>query len=300
MNTDKNNNDIDVPEENSEALTDAAAHGDGVPTSDIPTDTNAEAASDRENYVPETVFVSDAADIPAETDSEQTEAPDESAETLTEDTEPVAEDGEAEVGSEEDTENGQPTDESDKTDDSTNVPDGYNPEKPRGIDALFDFVELFIFSLVAVLLVTTFLFRHSVVEGSSMEQTLFENEHLIISNLFYTPARGDIIVCEDYSTALRKPIVKRIIGVEGDRVQVMPTGEVYVNEEKLEEDYVYVDFYVPQREIDVIVPEGEVFVMGDHRNMSTDSREIGTVDMDSILGKVLFRFYPFDKFGKVE
>ena len=178
--------------------------------------------------------------------------------------------------------------------------EGYDPDHPRGIDAIFDFVELFVFSLVAVLVVTTFFFRHSIVEGSSMEQTLFEGEHLIISNLFYNPERGDIIVCEDYSTTLRKPIVKRVIGVAGDRVQVFVSGEVYVNGELLQEDYVYVDFYLPNREVDIIVPEGEIFVMGDHRNMSTDSREIGTVDEDSVLGKVLFRFYPFDKFGKVE
>ena len=172
-------------------------------------------------------------------------------------------------------------------------------EPVRMIDRVFDFVELFIFSLVAVLVATTFLFRHSIVEGSSMEQTLFENEHLIISNLFYEPERGDIIVCEDYTTSLHKPIVKRVIGLPGDRVEVYPTGEVFINGEKITEPYVYVDFYTPQLYVDVIVPEGEIFVMGDHRNLSTDSRELGTVDIDSILGKVLIRFYPFDKFGTV-
>jgi signal peptidase I len=168
------------------------------------------------------------------------------------------------------------------------------------IDRVFDFVELFIFSLVAVLLATTFVFRHSIVEGSSMEQTLYENEHLIISNLFYTPERGDIIVCEDYTTRLKKPIVKRVIGLPGDRVVVRYTGEVYVNGELLDEPYVYVDFYTPQSDVDVVVPEGELFVMGDHRNLSTDSREIGTIDMDSVLGKVLLRFLPISEFGIVE
>ncbi len=170
----------------------------------------------------------------------------------------------------------------------------------RMVDRVFDFVELFIFSLVAVLLATTFVFRHSIVEGSSMEQTLYENEHLIISNLFYTPERGDIIVCEDYTTMLKKPIVKRVIGLPGDRVVVRYTGEVYVNGELLDEPYVYVDFYTPQYDVDVVVPEGELFVMGDHRNLSTDSREIGTIDMDSVLGKVLLRFLPISEFGIVE
>ena len=170
----------------------------------------------------------------------------------------------------------------------------------RMVDRVFDFVELFIFSLVAVLLATTFVFRHSIVEGSSMEQTLYENEHLIISNLFYTPERGDIIVCEDYTTVLKKPIVKRVIGLPGDRVVVRYTGEVYVNGELLDEPYVYVDFYTPQYDVDVVVPEGELFVMGDHRNLSTDSREIGTIDMDSVLGKVLLRFLPISEFGIIE
>ena len=179
----------------------------------------------------------------------------------------------------------------------------YNPEKPRGIDGVFDFLELFIFSLAAVLLITTFFFRHSVVEGSSMEQTLFGGEHLIISDLFYTPERGDIIVCEDYTTALKKPIVKRVIAVAGDHIQITEDGRVTLNGERLDEsEYVYVDFgaSILKPEIDIIVPEGEVFVMGDHRNMSTDSRDIGTISEDSILGKVLLRFYPFDKFGRIE
>ena len=178
----------------------------------------------------------------------------------------------------------------------------YDPENPRAIDSVFDFMELFIFSLAAVLIITTFLFKHSVVDGGSMERTLFDGEHLIISNLFYTPERGDIIVCEDYTTPLRKPIVKRVIAVEGDRVEVTSDGWVTVNGEKLDEPYRYVDFgqTVAKRPVDMIVPEGEIFVLGDHRNKSTDSRDIGTISVDSILGKVVLRFYPFESFGKVE
>ena len=176
-----------------------------------------------------------------------------------------------------------------------------NEEQTRHpIHGLFDFLELFVFSFVAVLIFTTFFFRHSVVEGDSMIDTLHEGEHLIISDLFYTPEKGDIIVCEDYSTSLRKPIVKRIIATEGDYVQVLITGEVFINGKLIEEDYVYIDGPLPITPVDTVVPEGEVFVMGDHRNMSTDSRMFGTIDEDSIIGKVLLRFYPFDTFGRVE
>lgn len=182
-------------------------------------------------------------------------------------------------------------------------------EKSRFIDGVFDFLELFIFSLAAVLLVTTFFFRHSVVEGSSMEQTLFDGEHIIISNFMYTPERGDIVVCEDYSLSaerLHKPIVKRVIGIPGDTVKFVNNGiygsEVYVNGEKLIEDYVFVDGIDYTRGDTWTVGEGEIFVMGDHRNNSSDSRdpEVGTIRTDSIIGKALIRFYPFEKFGKIE
>ncbi len=178
----------------------------------------------------------------------------------------------------------------------------YDEKKPRKIDGKFDFVELFVFTFLAVILVTTFLFKHSVVDGVSMEQTLSHGEHLIISDLFYTPKRGDIIVCEDYTTAIRKPIVKRVIGVEGDIVSISSDGTVTVNDKVLNESYVFIDdpTYVYRPITAYKVPEGELFVMGDHRNMSSDSREIGTVSEESVLGKVILRFYPFNKFGTVK
>ena len=177
----------------------------------------------------------------------------------------------------------------------------YNPEKPRKIDGRFDFVELFIFTLLAVMIITSFFFRHTMVKGASMENTLHEGEHLIISDLFYTPKPGDIIVCEDYTTAIRKPIVKRVIAVGGDEVKITKFGEVYVNGKLLEETYVYIDdLGYKFRPLELTVPVGELFVMGDHRNDSIDSRDIGTVSEDSVLGRVLIRFYPFDKFGIVK
>lgn len=180
----------------------------------------------------------------------------------------------------------------------------YNPEKPRKIDGKFDFLELFIFTLVTVMIITTFFFRHSIVDGVSMENTLVEGEHLIISDVFYMPKRGDIIVCEDHTTAISKPIVKRVIATAGETVFIVcENGEnkVYIDGVLLNEPYVNIDDptykYMPLK---LTVPDGEIFVMGDHRNESTDSRAIGTVSVDSVLGRVLIRFYPFDKFGKVD
>lgn len=178
--------------------------------------------------------------------------------------------------------------------------DKYDPKKPRKIDGRFDLVELFVFTLLAVMILTTFFFRHSIVDGASMENTLHSGEHLIISDFFYTPKRGDIIVCEDYSTNLKKPIVKRVIAIEGDTIIITPDKRVYVNGELLDEsDYVFLDGLDYTKPVNLTVPDGELFVMGDHRNDSEDSRSIGTISEDSVLGKVILRFYPFNKFGPV-
>ncbi|MBQ1261145.1 MAG: signal peptidase I, partial [Clostridia bacterium] len=219
-----------------------------------------------------------------------------------------------------------PTDEDDEpTSVKAAESDNAKAEKIRPIDNRFDFLELFVFTLVAVLVLTSFIFRHSIVDGGSMEGTLYDGEHLIISDLFYTPRRGDIIVFEDYSKGeydknLKAPLVKRVIAVGGDTVRVTVSGEVYINGELLVEEYTKYepgakhlfpyfsenapDFtYYPHptapEYIECTVPEGELFVMGDHRDGSTDSRVFGTVKEEAVLGKVILRFYPFSEFGKV-
>lgn len=176
----------------------------------------------------------------------------------------------------------------------------YNPDKPRRVDARFDFVELFVFTLVFVLIVTSFIFRHSVVVGGSMENTLLEGERLLISDLFYTPDYGDIIVFQDAETNIKGAIVKRVIGLPGDVIEIRSNGSIYRNDVLLIEEYVFIDGKNYQENELFVVPEGEYFVMGDHRNNSEDSRSFGTIKEESILGRVLLRFYPFDKFGKVE
>jgi len=186
----------------------------------------------------------------------------------------------------------------------------------RGIDTLFDFLELFIFTFVGVLLVTTFIFRHSVVSGDSMKNTLHDSDKLIISDLFYTPDYGDIVVVEDHTAGITSPIVKRVIALEGDTVRVTHTG-IFVNgEPEPSGDYVFTDgveyyydlsdhiyfkdyeeyAFLPGVYYEFKVPKDEIYVLGDHRNDSTDSRRRGTVREDSVLGRVIVRFYPFSDF----
>ena len=184
----------------------------------------------------------------------------------------------------------------------------YDPDNPRIIDWVFDIVEMFVFVLAAVLILTSFFFKHSVVEGGSMNKTLADGDHLIISDLFYSPEYGDIVVFEDYSKSdgYKKPVIKRVIGLPGDTVEIKAnevenTLEVYVNGQLLEEEYAhYMQNAHPVGHGPVTVGEGQIYVLGDNRYNSTDSRDVGTINIDSILGKVILRIYPFNKFGGVE
>jgi signal peptidase I len=166
-------------------------------------------------------------------------------------------------------------------------------------EKLFNFTELLVFTLAAVVLLLSFVFRHAEVIGSSMDTTLANGEHLIISDLFYTPERGDIIVFEDHSTIYKKPLIKRVIAVGGDHIRIK-NGVVHLNGALLDES-AYIRGAYTMGNVDMIVPDGEVFVMGDNRGASDDSRNnlIGTIDEDAILGKVILRFFPFDSFGSV-
>jgi len=181
--------------------------------------------------------------------------------------------------------------------------------KPDFVDNVYEWLEIFVFSIAFVMLLFTFVVRLAVVDGQSMENTLHNKDTLILSNLFYTPERDDIIVFQSPTSSFKTPIVKRVIATEGQVVDInFDTWEVTVDGVAVKEDeyvkYEYIGDYLNRmRESDVDFPhtvaDGCVFVMGDNRNGSSDSRttNIGDVDTRFVLGKVLFRVLPLNKIG---
>ena len=155
-------------------------------------------------------------------------------------------------------------------------------------------------ALVIVLILTSVI-KPTIVKESSMEPTLFENHYLIVNKLAYKTGeaqRGDIIVFEsDLETedGDKKLLIKRIVGLPGETVTVSG-GEVYIDGQLIEEDYLK-DGITPGEITDCQVPEGQLFVMGDNRVVSIDSRELGCIDQDTVMGKAVLRLYPFNEIG---
>lgn len=186
------------------------------------------------------------------------------------------------------------------------------PQKRDAKTALFDWVDIFVTSVLVVIVIFTFLFRVVTITGDSMRNTLEENDKVIISDIAYTPKQGDIVVISrnmDNSltdTSVKPPIIKRVIAVAGQTVDIdYEEGIVYVDGVALKEDYTRT-LTTERHEYDIefpaYVPENCIFVMGDNRNESLDSRssligDNGMIDTRYVLGKAVFRLFPFNKIG---
>lgn len=180
------------------------------------------------------------------------------------------------------------------------------PKKQGLLADLYDWIEVFAVSVAAVFVIFAFVARVAVVDGESMTNTLQHQDQLIVQELFYTPKQGDIVVCQSTFFGFDKPLVKRIIATEGQTISIdTETWTVTVDGVPLKEDYVR---YIQGKNMhgwsygeSYTVPEGHVFVMGDNRNGSWDSRDsrIGPIDERYIVGKVIFRFAPLGSFGPV-
>jgi len=159
-------------------------------------------------------------------------------------------------------------------------------------------------AVVIGILIVNFVAQRTVVNKHSMEPTLQDGDNLVvekISSRFGWLKRGDIVTISNASKELEeegKTIIKRIIAVGNDTVEIKD-GKVFVNGEKLKEDYLD-DSYTPvvnPEYSSIKVPEGSIYVLGDNRDNSKDSRSIGPIPLEKVQGKAVFRIFPFNRFG---
>ena len=202
------------------------------------------------------------------------------------------------------------------------------PEKKRAVEEIFDWLEILSSALITVILLFTFVFRLVTVQGPSMEYTLHggealygsaQKDNLIISRFGINPKQGDIVVIQVPNPIYDTPIIKRVIATEGQTVDIdFDTWVITVDGKPLDEPYVNYEYTTdmtgnqvlrPMAQEDIFlnslpitVEPGKIFVMGDNRNHSSDSRSstIGQVDVRDVVGRVMIRVFPFNKFGIVK
>ena len=171
---------------------------------------------------------------------------------------------------------------------------------------LYFWLQALVMVLVALILIFTFVGRIIGVDGDSMYPTLHNGDLLLLQSVGYEPKQGDVVVLTKEFDTSEGPIVKRVIATGGQHVVIdYDAGTVTVDGEVLDEPYINPEEVMRQPGgetlTDVVVPEGSIFVMGDNRNHSSDSRNVtlGTVDERYVLGRALWIILPFDHFGAI-
>lgn len=175
--------------------------------------------------------------------------------------------------------------------------------KYKLLNDIYDWIETVVIAVAVVSVIFSFVFRIVNVDGDSMNNTLSDSDKLLISDVFYEPSVGDIVIisrADSYVTEQDDyPLIKRVIATEGQIVDInFETGSVYVDGILLQENYIKEPTYLKADvNFPVTVSDNSVFVMGDNRNDSKDSRfsEIGMVPIDRIIGKALVRVYPISE-----
>src|SRR5579863_2948252 len=159
--------------------------------------------------------------------------------------------------------------------------------------------DLFISVAISAFIIV-FIYQPVKVEGTSMMPSLADQERIFVNKFVYRLEpieRGDIVVFR-YPRDPSKSYIKRVIGVAGDRIRI-DGGQVYVNDQSLDEDYVPPAYTDARSYQEIVVPAQSYFVLGDHRSMSNDSRDFGAVNQSYIYGKAVFGYWPVDKMGRV-
>lgn len=181
------------------------------------------------------------------------------------------------------------------------------------LGCLFEIVETLVLTLIIFLVIQNFIAQPYKVQQQSMERTLEPEQYVLVDKLtprFDSYKRGDIVVFtppadwgEDGT-----PFIKRVIGLGGDEVEIRDDGKVYVNDDALEEPYVFSDepggppqaTTAPLDQARWTVPDGDLFLMGDHRSNSADSRTFGSVPVEQVIGRAWLRYWPIDTFGVLD
>lgn len=175
-----------------------------------------------------------------------------------------------------------------------------NPD--GAVAGIFDWIRCIIFAIAIVIVCLTFVFRLVNVDGSSMFDTLSSDDKVIVTNFMYTPKTNDIVVIS-HGAQYANPIIKRVIATEGQSVKLdYENDRIIVDGIVIEEPYIDGSSFcgnIGDNEIPDVIPEGKIFVMGDNRKVSMDSRstKIGLIDVDDVIGKAQFIAFPFDHFG---
>ena len=169
---------------------------------------------------------------------------------------------------------------------------------------IYDWVGTLLIAFAVLLLVMAFFLRQITVNGSSMNDTLHNKDRLVVSSFMYEPSPGDIVVVT-HGEKFDEPIIKRVIAVEGQHLEIdYFNNKVIVDGNVLDESYAkgITIRLTNSTQIPDTIPKGYVFVMGDNREDSLDSRsrKIGLIPVENIIGKVIYRIYPFEKMGTVD
>lgn len=193
----------------------------------------------------------------------------------------------------------------------TPAPEGSRAEKAsprgRGLGCAVEVIETLVLTLVIFFVIQNFVAQPFQVEGSSMERTFVDNDYVLVDRLTprWSPyAPGQVVVFQPQATVTDRtePFIKRVIGIGGDTVEVRD-GQVFVNGVALDESYLFrnggvvAEPTVASDQSRWVVPEGELFVMGDHRKASEDSRVFGPIPVSSVIGRGVVRYWPLSEFG---
>lgn len=177
--------------------------------------------------------------------------------------------------------------------------------KSKFLSNILDFLKPMSVALIVMVLMMVTGFHVVTVNGASMDTTLESGEAIVVTNFLYTPQCGDIVVIDQGST-LNKNIIKRVIAVEGQTIKLdYDNDKIFVDGKELNEPYLSCSTFEGRRgdyDVPFVIPAGKIFVLGDNRGVSLDSRSstVGLIDAEDVIGKAQFAVFPFDRIGGFE